>query len=962
MTDIQPQPNETPGDPQNQDNADAVANSRGELDGKKKFSWKKMRQKIENFLEHPVYVTFMTIVTIYILFADDVRQLISWRYVDNGFFVTASVCMGFFVLEIFLSCLAKPGYFLGFFFFLDLVSTGSLIFDIGWLSNLVFGTTGSTPGAAGAARLARAGRASRVGTRAGRIVRVVRLIRLIRIVKLYKAAQTTLVQNVPQEQIDDESELRDGTFGKSATMVLPKPGSSVINRELQNNLGANGGSRLNLDGKGSLTDLQKKASLNEIPKSATVAVKKYSMNEDLRREGTIDAMAKLAPINEIRSKEVVDPRPATRTVQNTLVAAGGDRSAALSGGKDASAQIGQASEIKPDDKKFELPQETNVGRKLSDLTTKRVITLVMSVMISIPLFTVDTYVTDYTSCESGLKSLYALYQSGDTVAYELAKNNYITYHTGIRDPIVVLSISKTNIPLSLINEDSLRDSEKQYYNIPDQYGNTAAYAVFDLRADTKLNSILGISRTIFVTLVLTAAALFFSKDANDLVLSPIENMLVKVKRIAENPLAAAQIEEEDALMRENMEKEGKYKEFLKKDEGNYETNILEKTILKLGALLALGFGEAGSNIIAQNMSKSGDVDPMIPGKKILAIFGFCDIRQFTDATEVLQEGVMVFVNEIAEIVHGTINEYSGAANKNIGDAFLLVWKFPEDEVEPDPDDPSNLKLKQSLKVSQLADMSIVSFLKVLSGINKSKKLEKYRHNDGLNQRIKNYSVKMGFGLHVGWAIEGAIGSEYKIDASYLSPNVNMAARLEAATKQFGVPILISGALHSLCTPETQRHLRHIDRVTVKGSIQPIDLYTCDVDYNRLAIDKNEVDNTARTAIEKKQARVESRMKKDELREKAFSGKNKIAKKFQIDKDLVTMRKPFTREFEDKFKEGMDNYISGNWSKARDMFEHTLKMIPNREKDGPSNTLLNVMSEFGFRAPHDWKGYRELTEK
>ena len=41
---------------------------------------------------------------------------------------------------------------------------------------------------------------------------------------------------------------------------------------------------------------------------------------------------------------------------------------------------------------------------------------------------------------------------------------------------------------------------------------------------------------------------------------------------------------------------------------------------------------------------------------------------------------------------------------------------------------------------------------------------------------------MGFGLHVGWAIEGAIGSEYKIDASYLSPNVNMASRLEARNK------------------------------------------------------------------------------------------------------------------------------------------------------------------------------------
>jgi class 3 adenylate cyclase len=63
--------------------------------------------------------------------------------------------------------------------------------------------------------------------------------------------------------------------------------------------------------------------------------------------------------------------------------------------------------------------------------------------------------------------------------------------------------------------------------------------------------------------------------------------------------------------------------------------------------------------------------------------------------------------------------------------------------------------------------------------------------------MKGYRVKMGFGLHFGWSIEGAIGSNYKIDASYLSPNVNMASRLEAATKQFGTGLLISGKLREI---------------------------------------------------------------------------------------------------------------------------------------------------------------------
>jgi len=66
-----------------------------------------------------------------------------------------------------------------------------------------------------------------------------------------------------------------------------------------------------------------------------------------------------------------------------------------------------------------------------------------------------------------------------------------------------------------------------------------------------------------------------------------------------------------------------------------ETVMLEQTLSKIGALLALGFGEAGSYIIAQNMAKGDDINPMLPGNKGMYIFGFCDIRNFTDATEVL---------------------------------------------------------------------------------------------------------------------------------------------------------------------------------------------------------------------------------------------------------------------------------------------------------------------------------------
>ena len=44
---------------------------------------------------------------------------------------------------------------------------------------------------------------------------------------------------------------------------------------------------------------------------------------------------------------------------------------------------------------------------------------------------------------------------------------------------------------------------------------------------------------------------------------------------------------------------------------------------------------------------------------------------------------MVFVNTIGEVVHTIVDRFNGAANKNIGDAFLLVWKIPSDVVKID---------------------------------------------------------------------------------------------------------------------------------------------------------------------------------------------------------------------------------------------------------------------------------------
>lgn len=89
--------------------------------------------------------------------------------------------------------------------------------------------------------------------------------------------------------------------------------------------------------------------------------------------------------------------------------------------------------------------------------------------------------------------------------------------------------------------------EKEFVTLSN---NDSFVAVFDLRKTSKLNAGLGIARTVFICVVLAGGAIFFSKDANDLVIGPIEAMMQKVNKIAENPLVAAQEEENQALVEE----------------------------------------------------------------------------------------------------------------------------------------------------------------------------------------------------------------------------------------------------------------------------------------------------------------------------------------------------------------------------------------------------------------------------
>mmetsp|Transcript_26704 Transcript_26704/g.65447 ORF Transcript_26704/g.65447 Transcript_26704/m.65447 type:complete len:926 (-) Transcript_26704:528-3305(-) len=584
--------------------------------------------------------------------------------------------------------------------------------------------------------------------------------------------------------------------------------------------------------------------------------------------------------------------------------------------------------------------ETRVGQKLSDLTTRRVIVGVLMMLFCLPLFDINTYPNgdEPFLTEGGLKMIHEMLVLNGVPAgpgFYRALNEYQSSTDGMYRLVVngtnFQEHSGTNFYLDGYGHRNLRCEEYTYTVFKSAESKSISYAFFDIRESSQLKAALNMCRTVFVCIVLGLGAMFFSKDANDLVLKPIERMVKKVRDVSENPLTKFEPMHEDEPGDEQM-----------------ETRLLENSIAKICGLLAVGFGEAGSEVIAENMKRGGEINPMIPGKKVVAIFGFCDIRQFTDTTEVLQEGIMEFVNTIGKIVHMETHLHGGSANKNIGDAFLLVWKFPKNITVEEVEHPERASPEKREVIERIGNNALAAFIVIMAGLRRSAKLNTYRNDTALIKRIPDFEVKMGFGLHVGWAIEGAIGSEYKVDASYLSPNVNMSARLEAATKQFGVPLLLSENLVNILSERVRPECRQIDRVTVKGSIHPMGIYTYDTNIHAVPEPSPNTDpNTPAEAESNSFAEYDD--------------------EFSEHPDIVTLRKGITSEFLDEFRRGFKHYRDGEWDKAAEVLRGTSAIVRKNSKglsmqDGPSVALLEVMQAHDFKAPADWKGFRELTEK
>jgi hypothetical protein len=377
-------------------------------------------------------------------------------------------------------------------------------------------------------------------------------------------------------------------------------------------------------------------------------------------------------------------------------------------------------------------EQSKVGKQLEDLTMKRLVTLILLMLFAIIFLSTYFYYNQLTYMEFGINlfNQFANLNRSESRYYNVTRNVYIDQQINAHIPLLYAQIYE-NTYGNITALDDLRyietlevwaacsnkvqkNTKKILYN---------CYAAFDNRSAVKSSTIINIANTTIIIGILAFGVYYFNKDMNDLVLEPIEKMTMKIKKLSRNPI--------EAIIKNSNKEGGELGSkkgccgFNKKKDAPLETVILEQTLSKISALLALGFGEAGAEIISKNIGNTVDVDmdPTIEGKKVMCIYGFCDIRNFTDSTEVLQEKVMIFVNEIAEIVHQTTSEYGGSANKNIGDAFLLVWKFDEKFIKHED---GELILKECQEVSEMVDMALIAFIKIITRCHKSAKINKVK--------------------------------------------------------------------------------------------------------------------------------------------------------------------------------------------------------------------------------------------
>ena len=174
------------------------------------------------------------------------------------------------------------------------------------------------------------------------------------------------------------------------------------------------------------------------------------------------------------------------------------------------------------------------------------------------------------------------------------------------------------------------------------------------------------------------------------------------------------------------------------------------------------------------------------GEKRRCTFLFTDVRGFTALSETLPpEEVTKIMNKALTIQSDAVQKYNGMVDKYIGDAMMAIFNAP-------------------LDLQHHEQIAVKCAKEIQENIIKA-----------------DIGVAIGVGVNTGEAVIGNMGSDTRFDYSAIGDAVNTAARLESATKEAGVNILIGEETEKYCGVS----LKPLKPIKVKGKEKALKIYT-----------------------------------------------------------------------------------------------------------------------------------------
>lgn len=170
---------------------------------------------------------------------------------------------------------------------------------------------------------------------------------------------------------------------------------------------------------------------------------------------------------------------------------------------------------------------------------------------------------------------------------------------------------------------------------------------------------------------------------------------------------------------------------------------------------------------------------------------FSDIRDFTALSETMTpKDNFKFINAYLSRMETAIVDNNGFIDKYIGDAILALFSGEADNA-------------------------------VKAGIAMLQRLTKYN----IDRKKSGHSpIKIGIGINTGSMILGTVGGKNRMDSTVISDAVNLASRLESATKYYGVSLLISQHTLAQLHNPTDYCIRFIEQVKVKGKSKAVAVF------------------------------------------------------------------------------------------------------------------------------------------